>query len=183
MSDKSSNKNWSMFFTLCICFFTASLSPVASAISSDQNKPINIEAGKVVIKEKQGLAYYSGNVKITQGSRIIAGKTLTIFSEKDEVVKIIIKGQPASFSQLNDEGDKTVAQAKQMTFHVKKEILLLQDNAILQQKDNVFRSEKISYNTAKDIMMAGDKNAPSEERIKITIHPKKDAEKNSKRSQ
>ena len=172
-----------MFFTLCVCFISTLLSPAASAISTDRHKPINIEAGNVIIKEKQGLAYYSGNVKITQGSRIIAGKTITIHSKESEVIKIIIKGQPATFSQLNDEGDKTVAEAKQMIFHVKKEILLLQNNAILQQKDNVFRSEKISYNTAKDIMMAGDKNAPADQRIKITIHPKKDAEKNSKAGQ
>jgi len=172
-----------MFFTLCICFISVLITPVVKAISSDQNKPINIEAGNVVIKEKQGLAYYSGNVKITQGSRIIAGKTITIHSEKNEIIKIVINGQPASFSQLNEEGDKTTAQAKQLIFHVKDEILLMQNSAVLQQKDNVFRSEKISYNTAKDIMMAGDKNAPADERIKITIHPKKDAEKNSKAGQ
>ena len=161
-----------LFFALLIAI---TLPLTVNASSADSTKPIKIEAGKVVIKEKQGISYYSGKVKIAQGSRLISGETIRIYSKKNEITKIVIAGKPAFFSQLNDASEKTIARAKEMVFHVKKEILVLKKEAVLQQKDNIFRSERISYNTAKDIMMAGDKNAPANQRVKITIHPKKES--------
>lgn len=153
---------------------TLAFSSTAFAINTDSDKPIQIDAGKLVIKEKQGISYYTGHVKITQGKRIISGDSITIHAKDSEITKIIIEGSPASFSQINDQNEKTQASANHMVFHVKKDILEMTKNAVLQQKDNVFKSEKISYNTANDVMMAGNKNAPANERVKITIHPKKD---------
>ena len=153
----------------------------AMASNTDHNQPMQIEAGKVILKEKQGISRYIGNVKITQGSRFILGDNITIHSNNGDVTKVIVKGQPASFSQLNDENEKVNASAHQMTFYTKTDILVLEENAILQQKDNVFKSEKISYNTAKDIITAGKHNGSTDERVKITIHPKKDnSEDNTK---
>lgn len=160
----------SMIFSAC------AFSPIAAAINNDSDKPIHIEAGKLVIKEKQGVSYYTGHVKITQGSRIISGDSITIHAKDSEISKIIIKGSPASFSQINEQNETTRASANQMIFYVKKDLLVMTKNALFQQKDNVFKSEKISYNTAQDIMIAGNKNAPANERVKMTIHPKKDSQ-------
>jgi lipopolysaccharide export system protein LptA len=148
----------------------------ASAINTDSDKPIHIEAGKLVIKEKQGISYYTGHVKITQGTRIISGDSITIHAKDSEISKIIIKGSPASFSQKNEQNETTRASANQMVFYVKKDLLVMTKNAVFLQKDNVFKSEKISYNTATDVMMAGDKDALADERVKMTIHPKKDSQ-------
>jgi len=183
---KPSSKSRSGFCRL-LDFVTASaatfllalvFSAPAIATNNDHEKPIHIEAGKLVIKEKQGISHYSGHVKISQGSRIISGDSVSIHSENSKISKIIIKGTPASFSQLNELNEKTQASAEEMVFYVDNEILVMTKNAILQQKGNVFSSEKISYNTADDIMIAGDSNTPDNERVKITIHPKKDSHTN-----
>ena len=156
--------------TICLCIASDVI-----ATSADRDQPMQIEAGKVIMKENKGISRYTGNVKITQGSRLILGDNITIYSDKGEVSKVIIKGQPASFSQLNDKDEKIHASSNEMTFYSKTDILVLKENAVLQQKDNVFRSEKISYNTAKDIITAGKQNGTADERVKITIHPKKES--------
>lgn len=178
MLNKPRLHNRYTLYQLLACLSTAFIALVfplnAAAINTDSEQPIQIEAGKLIVKEKLGISYYTGSVKITQGKRIIAGDSITIHSKDSEISKIIIKGEPASFSQINNDNEKTQASAHQMIFYVKKDILEMTKNAVLQQKDNIFKSEKISYNTANDVMMAGNKNAPTNERVKITIHPKKE---------
>jgi len=158
-----------------LCIFSTLLFPLEIiAKSTDGDLPMNIEADKVILKEKKGISRYLGKVAITQGSRKISGDNITIYSNDTEVTKVVIKGKPASFSQLNDNDEKIEASSHSMVFHAKTEILVLETNAVLQQKDNIFRSDKITYNTAKDIITAGKKNGVENERVKITILPQKD---------
>ncbi|MDH5392722.1 MAG: lipopolysaccharide transport periplasmic protein LptA [Gammaproteobacteria bacterium] len=145
------------------------------ALNSDRNKAMQINAGKLVINEKQGTSLYSGTVKIIQGSRTITGESITIYTKTDDITKIVIKGKPASFSQLNDKNEAIKASGNEMIFYSDKDLLILTQNAVLQQKDNVFRSEKITYNTAKDIITAGT-DTTENDRVKITIHPKEDSQ-------
>ncbi|MDH5516626.1 MAG: lipopolysaccharide transport periplasmic protein LptA [Gammaproteobacteria bacterium] len=144
---------------------------LVAALNTDNNQSMQINAGKLVIDEQQGTSIYSGTVTITQGSRIISGESITIFSKTDEITKIIIKGQPASFSQLNDKNETIKASGNEMIFYNGKDLLILKENAELQQKDNVFRSAEITYNTAKDVITAGNDDNAQDERVKITIHP------------
>ena len=175
------NKRLDLIFSkVSVLTISLLLTPSVSAISTDRDQPMQIAAGKVIMKEKKGISRYIGNVKITQGSRIILGDNITIYSDDSEVTKVIIKGQPASFSQLNDENEKIQASSNEMTFYSKTDILVLKENAVLHQKDNVFRSEKISYNTAKDIITAGNQNGTKDERVKITIHPRKESSEENK---
>jgi len=148
---------------------------LAVALNTDNDQAMQINAGKLVINEKQGTSLYSGKVKITQGSRIISGESITIFSKIDEITKIVIKGEPASFSHLNDKNEAIKASGNEMIFYSAKDLLILTHNAELQQKDNVFRSEKITYNTAKDIITAGNDDTKND-RVKITIHPNEESQ-------
>jgi len=159
-----------------LCLLTGLLISYESmALKADADQPMQIEADKVILKEKQGISRYLGHVTISQGSRKIIGDSITIFASNEKVDKVIIEGKPASFSQLNDDQEIIEASSHKMTFHAQTEIMVLEINAILQQKDNIFRSEKIIYNTAKDIMTAGDKDSTDPERVKITILPQKDS--------
>jgi len=165
----------SSYLSWLLCVFAILLFPVAAmAKSTDGDQPMNIEANKVILKEKKGISRYLGNVAITQGSRKISGDNITIFADDNNVTKVIIQGKPASFSQLNDNNEKIEASSHKMIFHAKTEILILETDAVLQQKDNIFKSDKITYNTAKDIITAGKKDGVDNERVKITILPEKD---------
>jgi len=165
----------SSYSSWLLCVFATLLLPIeVTAKSTDSDQPMNIEANKVILKEKKGISRYLGKVAITQGSRKIRGDNITIFSDENNVTKVVVKGKPASFSQLNDNSEKIEASSHTMIFYAKTEILVLETDAVLQQKDNIFRSDKITYNTAKDIITAGKKNGADNERVKITILPQKD---------
>lgn len=165
----------SSYLSWLLCFFATLLFPAEiMANSTDSDQPMNIEANKVILKEKNGISRYLGNVAITQGSRKISGDNITIFSDENNVTKVIIEGKPASFSQLDDNNEKIEASSHKMIFYAKTDILVLETDAVLQQKDNIFRSDKITYNTAKDIITAGKKDGTDSERVKITILPQKD---------
>lgn len=148
------------------------------AREADGDLPLNIEADRMVINEKKGISRYLGHVRISQGSRKISGDSIIIHSKNDKVNKVVIKGKPASFNQLNDNDEQTHASSLEMIYLVDKEILIMKQQAVLKQKDNVFKSERISYNTAKDIISAGDPSGSQEandkQRVKITLHPQKD---------
>lgn len=153
--------------------------PAADALSSDSEKTMNIEADKVILNEKDGVSNYLGHVKFTQGSRSISGDSISIHQKGNEIIRIVIKGKPALFSQLNDNNEETRASSLEMIYHANKDMLILKQEAMLKQKDNVFHSDLISYNTAKDIITAGQEGTQEsdkdEQRVKITIHPKKDS--------
>ncbi len=151
------------------------------AREADGDLPMNIEADRMVINEKKGISRYLGHVRISQGSRKISGDSIIIHSKNDKVNKVVIKGKPASFNQLNDNNEQTHASSLEMVYLVDKEMLILKQQAVLKQKDNVFKSEHISYNTAKDIISAGGQSgtpaANDNQRVKITLHPQKDKAK------
>lgn len=174
MLNKQYNKTSSALFALSFVAFTFFFSPYASALNADRDQVMQIEAGKVVMKEKEGVSQYSGNVKITQGSRIISGESITVHSKDNEVTKVVIKGEPAFFSQLNDQNEEIKGQSNLMVFYADKDLLVMKTNAILQQKDNIFKSDKITYDTAKDIISAGNSDGADDKRVTITINPKEE---------
>lgn len=150
------------------------LSCQAIALPSDQDKPIQIEAGKVEMNEKEGTSRYSGGVRITQGSRLLTGDEILIESTDNKIDKITISGKPAHFSQMTIENETVEASSYTMVFHAKTEILELTEQAVLKQKDNTFQSEHIAYDANKDVVTAGQPDTDSEKRVKITLHPEKD---------
>ena len=144
------------------------------AQSSDREQPLHIEADSVELREKDGFSTYRGNVKITQGSLIIIGDMITIFSPQNELKKIVITGSPASFRQLNDEQQEVKATGFEMIYQADKELMTMTKQASLLQHKNLFKSERILYDMAQDIVNAGSEDSTdSSERVTITLHPKK----------
>jgi len=166
------------FYLLFFILMSLLINKTLIAREADGKLPMNIEADRMIINEKKGISRYLGRVSISQGSRKISGDSITVHSKNDKVNKVVIRGKPASFSQLNDNDEQTLASSLEMIYQVDQEILIMKQQAILKQKDNVFKSERITYNTAKDIISAGEQaGTPANnesQRVKITLHPQKD---------
>lgn len=175
MKSKTFNRIIQMQAVFSSLAFLLSYSSPVHARTSDADKAMNIVANKVVLNEKEGVSRYLGKVKISQGSRVISGDSIAIYQEDKKITRIVIKGKPALFSQLNDHDEETRASSMEMIYHADKDLLILEQDAMLKQKDNVFHSDRISYNTAKDIITAGQDSGSTDQRVKITIHPEKDS--------
>jgi lipopolysaccharide export system protein LptA len=159
--------------------FAVLMAPVCSAKTSDADEPIHIEADSVEILEQQGVSIYRGHVNIRKGSMLIKGELIHIHQQDQGIDRILVTGDPASFRQLNDQGEEVSAQSLEMTYTAGNGILVMKKDAILVQSGNRFTSQHIVYDTRRDTVQAGKDESTSEPgekpRVTITIQPQKES--------
>lgn len=155
------------------------ISGTAQTKTSDAEQPIHIEADQVEIRDREGLSIYRGNVHIVQGTLRIYGEEIRIHSNDQGLQKVHITGKPATFYQLTDLEEEISAQGEEMEYRAKENLLILDRNAVLVQRDNRFTSEHIVYNTQTNVVKAGankETDTKTPPRVTITIMPGKTAE-------
>jgi lipopolysaccharide export system protein LptA len=166
-----------------IVFFLA-FSFISHAKTADENEAIHIEADSVEIREQEGISTYKGNVKITRGSLFIQGQLIKVISKNNSLQTFLVDGLPATFKQLNDQGEEISAKSQHLEYQSESGVLILDKDAVLVQGNNRFTSNHIIYNTLKDVIQAGNNgdtnNSDEPQRVTITIQPEKNkAEKNN----
>lgn len=132
------------------------------ALTSDITKPAIISANNQTIDLAKNFATFTGNVTIKQGSILISADRLQIFNHGNSGKEVmVLTGKPALFSQLLDQGGKMTAQAKTIRFERAKNIVSLTTDAQLKQQDSLVKSQFISYDMAKKVLLASGKGAGS----------------------
>ena len=71
----------------------------AWALSSDREQPINIESDTAELNEKTGVSTYRGRVVLTQGTLIIHSDTLVIYTNEEDIERVVAQGNPATYRQ------------------------------------------------------------------------------------
>lgn len=141
------------------------------ALSTDKQQPMRIEADRVELDDATGISTYSGNVKVTQGTLVLTGELMTIHSSNNEIRKVIMEGNPATYRQRPDNKDEDVhANSLRMEYYTEPERIILLKQAEVNQQGDQLRSERIEYDVVKDQVRAGT-DAPNE-RVHIIIQPK-----------
>ncbi|HSX84790.1 MAG TPA: lipopolysaccharide transport periplasmic protein LptA [Cellvibrio sp.] len=163
-------------FALVIAAFVISYSTASLALPSDKNETIRGSADNLMVDQKNGVATYTGSVKIEQGSLMISADSIVIHTNPDSSVeKMIATGNPARFQQQpeKDQGVVTAA-AKQITYTPNNERLVLIEDASVEQNGAVMSGPHIDYDLLKEVMKAAGKNGTSGngQRIEIVIPPK-----------
>lgn len=148
------------------------------ALSDDKNKDIVIESDTVYLDDTENVGIYTGNVVIIQGSITITGDKLTInYTSENDLEKIIVEGQPATFKQLPD--DSTVydeAEALIMEYQENQTLIILTNKAVVMQGDRRLLAEHIEYDTELSQVRAkgSDTNNINEDaRVRLIIPAKK----------
>jgi lipopolysaccharide export system protein LptA len=156
---------------LCLFCFLQSL----HALESDRLKPINITSDRITVDQKKGFSHYQGNVILTQGTLKVTGSDVTIYLEKKQLRQIIIIGNPATLKQKPAEDQPEInSRAGRMEYDLHKDMLLLTDNAQVEQGQNRFSGDYIRYNTRTSVVRAR-QDADKKTRVNITIVPEKEA--------
>ena len=141
------------------------------ALSTDRNQPMSIEADRVELDDGKGISVYHGNVKVTQGTLVLTGETMMVYNKGDQVDKVVMEGEPATYQQRPDNKDKDVrAKALRMEYYTDPEHIILLKDAEVEQEGDRLRSERIEYDVVKDKVKAGT-DQPNE-RVHITIQPR-----------
>ncbi len=130
---------------------------VANLNTSDhRSAPIAIEADSAEQDEKNGVTIYRGNVSIKQGDLTIQADTVTIQSlisstqtdatSSRKISHIIANGKPARFTQqLVNEPNPINAQGNTIRYAIEEGVILLEDNASIDQIGSKVTGEKIEY--------------------------------------
>jgi lipopolysaccharide export system protein LptA len=92
-------------------------------------------------------ATYQGNVMILQGSLKVSADELEIDASKGEGNEIFIAtGNPATYSQQQEDGSIVTAQADKIEYHRQTRSLSLQGNAQIKQNSSSVQGESIKFN-------------------------------------
>ena len=161
---------------LALAALITSFSATTYALPTDKTETIRGSADNLTVDQKNGVATYTGSVKIAQGSLMISADSIVIHTNADSSVeKMIATGSPARFQQQpeKDQGVVTAA-AKQITYTPNNEHLLLVEDASVEQNGAVMSGPHIDYDLVKEVMKAAGNNTASGggQRIEIVIPPK-----------
>lgn len=157
-------------YLFCFLFSFLPLTP-AFALDTEKDAPITIEADSAELDETKGISVYHGNVIVTQGGSVLSADKITIIRDENELGTIEANGSPAHFSQSGKEDfPETHAYGHTITFIRKDNLLKLEKEALLKQKDNLFRGDVIEYDTVKRIVKASG-NEEKNTRVQIIVTP------------
>ena len=145
-------------------------------LESDREQPIRIQADSAVVREKQGLSVYKGDVSIVQGTLKINAETVEIKSQDRTIIEVLAQSEGeskklAKFKQaLSNEGEEIFAEAKTISYRVQEGKLTLSGQAKLKQRNDVFSGEMLFYDITKGSVNL--ESGSSKERVNMTISPK-----------
>ena len=152
---------------------TESTQPVEKILINADHMKLNIESGNAI---------YTGNVKISQGALVLTGDKVTLEQANDVLERITVIGKPAHYNHVTETGESIQAESEHMVYNASQNKLVMTINAKLLQPDHKVSSQKITYDTDKRIVIAGDKNDTStdssdiNQRVNITLTPKKETQ-------
>lgn len=144
----------------------------AVALSSDRDKPIELEADQAELDEARGVSIYTGNVVVVQGTLRLSGDKITVYTTDGAPDRLVAQGTPARFKQRPDgKPDDVTATARELEHLVTQDLLKLRGDAEVLQSGDQFRGDRMEYNIATDKLKAST-DPGSTSRISITLQPR-----------
>lgn len=142
----------------------------AFSLESDSEQPIYIDSDTQHLDMKSNRVTFTGDVKLKQGSiNINADKIIVIRNPADDTLQEIEGyGEPATFSQLTDEGKTLSGQAKELYYKVSTDQLTMVNDAVLSQDESTIRGNKITYNIESQKLSA---DSGEGTRVKTVLQP------------
>jgi lipopolysaccharide export system protein LptA len=146
-----------------------------SALPEDENQPIRIQSDRAERDDNRGVTIYVGDVEIDQGTLHIEADKVVIESKDNDVSRIIATGSPAKMRQ-RPTADKEIVRAHGNTikYDIDKELMILLDNASIEQQGSVVSSERIDYYMADGVVKAQGNaySSTKKRRVEMVIPPK-----------
>lgn len=165
---------------LTLLLLCAQVNSFAANNTINSAEKIFINADYMQLNIESGSSVYIGNVKISQGALVLTGDKVTLEQTSDALERITITGKPAHYNHVTEKGENIQAESEHMVYTASQNKLVMTVNAKLLQPDHKVSSQKIVYDTEKQIVIAGDKSDPASgtpnksQRVNITLTPKKE---------
>ncbi len=135
----------------------------------DLMQEVKISASSQEADIKNNQMIFHGHVEVTQGSIKIFADELRASSREDCGGKILIAiGDPATYSRIMEDGRLASASAKEIRYELSSRTLTLVGNATLKQDGSQVTGNMISYNIAKQQLIA---ESTGKDRVITIIQP------------
>jgi lipopolysaccharide export system protein LptA len=160
--------------TLCLA-----LAAAAHAERDDRDKPVNIEADRMLADDQKQTAVFEGRVVLTQGTFVLRADKLTVRQDAQGFQTGVAVGSPATFRQKRDGVDEWIdGEAQRIEYDGKAERVELFDRARISRDKDEVRGNYISYDSRTEVFRvqpSKDASAPPgrEGRVRAVIQPKK----------
>lgn len=155
--------------TLCLClvYYTSPL----VAKGKDTGEAITIEADRATYDEKKGETVYEGGVHAVQGSLTMDSDVMTVY-QSGSTNKIIATGKPVRLKQTPDGGGEDMhGTGQKAEYYPDTGILILLDHAIVWQGGDSTESDRIEYDSRRNLVKAGDLSS-GKSRVHVKLLPK-----------
>lgn len=161
------HRHWRQQFALAAALLMQA--SLLSALPTDRDQPIEIEAQRAMRDDKQGLSVYEGAVTVVQGTSKISADKVSLHSRGNKITLIRCEGKPARFQQTSNPEDGPLrAQARTLEYHLDTDIITLINDASLEQQGSTLRGERIRYDlTNRRVEAQGDE--AGKQRVHILI--------------
>jgi lipopolysaccharide export system protein LptA len=136
--------------SLLLLIFALMPAAASAALTLDRNAPIQIEADSATIDEPSGTAIYRGKVVLQQGPLKLQSRELTVLIKDGRAVQAIAAGTPVLLDQSATATEESIhAEARKITFLIKEDRMLLDNQASLRQGERLFQGAHIDYDVVK----------------------------------
>jgi lipopolysaccharide export system protein LptA len=139
--------NYKIIIFGCVLLTWASAASAANAsktLSSD--KPINIYARTIELDDKTGIAWYRGDVSITDGEFFIKADRVQVITRDREIEIFNAFGNPVDVKRrAADQQIMMTAKALRATYNVKTQKLDMFENVELHQPGSELRCAEVHY--------------------------------------
>ena len=172
MSELSMNKNVRIASRVVLAWLLLA-TPYVSALDSDRDQPIQIEADEAVRDEMVGETRYEGNVVLTQGSLRITADRIAIRHDAKGADAILATGQPARLvQQPAPEQAPVEASAQRIEYRRSEDLVRLIDDAKIKQNGSILSGDSIDYIVSKrTVKAAGNGSSGGDRRVEVVIPP------------
>ncbi len=141
----------------------------ALAKSSDRQQPMDISADSTdAVMEDNGMSVLKGNVSIRQGTLEVNADRAEVHRVAGDIQRIVLTGAPARLKQVSDAGEAMEAEARQVTYTLSEDIMLLTGAVQVRQPRGTLSGETVRYDVGTGRLNGGGDG----QRVNMRILPK-----------
>ncbi len=131
--------------------------------------PIRITADSVVLDKKNLSSRYSGNVELSQDDMKLSADSLTVYTRKKRLHRLVATGSPAQLDTTSRDGRNMHGEADTIEYLAGSRMVTLKGHAKLIQDGNTIQSKRIEYDLASGTLQAGGANNGG--RVEVILLP------------
>ncbi len=155
-----------------------------AAFDLQSGAPIAVSADNARLDDAQGIATYTGDVVVVQNETRLSADRVVLYRDAEGLQKIEAYGDPARYQQpATAEQAETRARAKTIIYGARDNQLTFKEAAVIEQGANLFRGERILYDTAERVVTAegGETDDGRPGRVEMIIQPNQPSDTGNQR--